>query len=345
MKTRSLFRMLCLIATLGLWLPSATMAQTNPKLSVVVSSTSFAWFPLYVADGAGFFKDEKIDVSITNVKDGAAVVTAIMSADADIAGVGANAIFAARDKKQPVVLLTPMSTEYTSVIFGRKDVFEKKGITANSTIAQKVEAMKGLKIGVIYFNGAQHTMFRFLMSRYGNAELDKVSEVLPIGDAGTTLAAMSRGLVDVTAFSPPVPQRAITEGYGMMILDPIRGDVPATRGMVFTAMAVTEALAEKRKADLIAFIRAIDKANKLIHSDAPKAGQAARKHMGSMQSELYDAGVLAMVPATPKSPEVPLDGLKTYYELLKFGGEKYAQGDFDFAASVVNNLVREAVKK
>ncbi len=341
---RSLSKMLYLLAALGLWL-TGTAATANPKLSVVVSSTSFAWFPLYVADGAGFFKDEKIDVTITNVKDGAAVVTAIMSGDADIAGVGANAVFAAREKRQPVVLLTPMSTEYTSVIFGRKELFEKKGITANSTIAQKVEAMKGMKVGVIYFGGAQHTMFRFLMSRYANADLDKVSEVVPIGDAGATLAAMTRGLVDVTAFSPPVPQRAITEGYGMMVLDPIRGEIPETRGMVFTAMAVTEAVAAKRKADLGAFVRAIDKANKLVHSDPAKAGQAARKHMSSMQSDLYEAGVLAMVPATPKTPEVSLEGLKTYYELLKFGGEKYAQGDFDYAASVVNDLVRDAVKK
>lgn len=345
MTTRRLSLALCLLAFFVPALAASPAAAADPKLSVVVSSTSFAWFPLYVADGAGYFKDEKVDVSISNVKDGAAVVTAIMSGDADIAGVGANAIFAARDKKQPVVLLTPMSTEYTSVIFGRKELFEKKGITASSTMAQKVEALKGAKIGVIYFNGAQHTMFRFLMSRYGNAELDKVSEVVPIGDAGATLAAMTRGLIDVTAFSPPVPQRALTEGYGMVLLDPIKGEIPETRGMVFTAMAVTESAATKKKAEFGAFIRAIDKANKLIHADIAKAGQAARKHMSSMHSDLYEAGVRAMVPATPKSPEVSIDGLKTYYALLKFGGEKYAQADFDFEASVVNGLVRDAVKK
>lgn len=345
MTTRRRSFAFCLLALVAPVIASGPAAAADPKLSVVVSSTSFAWFPLYVADGAGYFKDEKVDVAISNVKDGAAVVTAIMSADADIAGVGANAIFAARDKKQPVVLLTPMSTEYTSVIFGRKELFEKKGITANSTMAQKIEALKGAKIGVIYFNGAQHTMFRFLMSRYGNAELDKVSEVVPIGDAGATLAAMTRGLIDVTAFSPPVPQRALTEGYGMVLLDPIKGEIPETRGMVFTAMAVTESAAVKKKAELGAFVRAIDKANKLIHADIAKAGQAARKHMSSMQSDLYEAGVRAMVPATPKTPEVSIEGLKTYYALLKFGGEKYAQGAFDFESSVVNNLVRDAIKK
>ena len=46
----------CTLTTTG------TPAAADPKLTVVISSTSFAWLPLYVADGAGYFKDEKIDV-------------------------------------------------------------------------------------------------------------------------------------------------------------------------------------------------------------------------------------------------------------------------------------------
>ena len=331
-----------LAAAIALAAPAAHAA--DPKLTVVLSSTSFAWLPLYVADGAGYFRDEKIDVEISNVKDGSAVVAAILSKNADIAGVGANSVFAARRRDQPVKLIAPLNSQYTSVIFGRKEVFEKKGITAQSSIEAKIEAIKGLKVGVISFNGGQHMVMRFLMQRYANADIDKVSEVLPVGDAGATLAAMSRGLVDVTAFSPPVPQRAIAEGYAMVLLDPIRGDIPATRGMVFTALAATEETIARRRAELGGFIRALDHANRLIVADTAKAGQAARKHMASMQADLYDAAMRALVPATPKSPEVSIEGLRIYYELLRAGGEKYAQGDFDFEAAVANDLVREAVR-
>jgi len=344
-RNRNLFRLVApLAAALGLALAAPAAGAADPKLKVVLSSTSFAWLPLYVADGAGYFRDEKLDVDISNVKDGTVVVSAIVSKNADIAGVGANAVFASRRRDQPVRLLVPMNSEYTSVIFGRKDVFEKKGITAQSTIEQKVAAIKGLKIGVISINGAQHQVMRFLMQRYGNADLDKVAEVLPVGDAGATLAAMSRGALDVTAFSPPVPQRAISEGYGMVLIDPIRGEIPATRGMVFTAMAVTEETVAGRRADLGRFVRAMDRAYKLIAADHAKAGEAARKHMGSMKPDLYDAAMRALVPATPKSPEVSIDGLKVYYELLRAGGEKYAQGEFDFGAAVANDLVREALR-
>lgn len=202
----------------------AGSAQAAEKLKVVISSTSFAWLPLYVADGAGLFAKENLDVEIINVKDGAVVVTAILNGDADVAGVGGNSVFASRAAGQPVKMLTPMNTEYTSTIFGRKDVLEKAGITDKSTLEQKVNALKGMRIGVISFNGGQHTMFRFLFAKYaGGADVDKVSEIVPIGDSSNTLAAMRRGAIDISAFSPPVPEKAVSDGYASILIDVLGG--------------------------------------------------------------------------------------------------------------------------
>jgi NitT/TauT family transport system substrate-binding protein len=320
------------------------MAQAAEKLKVVLSSTSFAWLPLYVADGAGLFAKEGLDVEIVNVKDGTVVVTAILNGDADIAGVGGNAVFASRAAGQPVKFLTPMNTEYTSTIFVRKELFQQAGLTDKSSIEQKMALLKGKKIGVISFNGGQHTMMRFLFAKYvGGVDVDKAAEIVPIGDSANTLAAMRRGAIDASAFSPPVPEKAVADGYASILLDMIAGEVPETRGMVFTAMAVTEkALTEKSKR-LAAFVRAIDAADKLIQADILAAGKAARKHMTAMDSDLYELGIRAMKPASPQGAETPIAGLKKYRELLAFGGTAYAKGDFDFEASVSNQFVRDAL--
>lgn len=323
---------------------AAGTAQAADKLKVVISSTSFAWLPLYVADGAGLFAKENLDVEIVNVKDGAVVVTAILNGDADVAGVGGNSVFASRAAGQPVKMLTPMNTEYTSTIFGRKDVLEKAGITAKSTLEQKVNALKGMRIGVISFNGGQHTMFRFLFAKYaGGADVDKVSEIVPIGDSSNTLAAMRRGAIDVSAFSPPVPEKAVADGYATILIDVLGGEVAETRGMVFTGMAVTEKALKERSKQLAAFVRAIDAADKLIQADILAAGKAARKHLSAMESDLYELGIKAMKSASPKGAETPIEGLKKYRELLAFGGTAYAKGDFDYDAAAANDFVRDAL--
>lgn len=335
-------------SALLVWVTCMLMAcsagHAADKLKVVLSSTSFAWLPLYVADGAGFFKNEGLEVEIVNVKDGAVVVTAILNGDADVAGVGGNSVFAARAAGQPVRLLSPMNIEYTSTIFGRKEVFAKLGIGAKSTLEEKIRALKGLKIGVISFNGGQHTMLRFLFAKYADgAEVDKVAEVVPIGDAANTLAAMRRGAIDVSAFSPPVPEKAVSDGYGVVLVDTIGGDVPETRGMVFTAMAVTEFALKDRAGKLAAFVRGLNAADLLIQKDIVAAGDAARIHLKAMESDLYKLGLLAMQKASPTSAETPIDGLKKYRELLAFGGAAYAKGDFNFEAATANEFVKDAL--
>ena len=327
------------------WMSMACSAgHAAEKLKVVISSTSFAWLPLYVADGAGFFKNEGLEVEIVNVKDGAVVVTAILNGDADMAGVGGNSVFASRAAGQPVRLLSPMNTEYTSTIFGRKDVFDKLGIGAKSSLEEKIRALKGLKIGVISFNGGQHTMFRFLFAKYADgAEVDKVAEIVPIGDAANTLAAMHRGAIDVSAFSPPVAEKAVSDGYGVILVDTIGGDVLETRGMVFTAMAVTESALRGRPGKLAAFVRGLNAADLLIQKDIAAAGAAARVHLKAMDSDLYELGLRAMQKASPIDAETPIDGLKKYRDLLAFGGVAYAKGDFDFEAAVANEFVKDAI--
>lgn len=316
-------------------------AQPLHKLNVALGSTSFAWLPLYVADGAGYFKDEGLDIEITNVAANATPVAAILSRSADIAGIGVQAAFAAVDKKQPIKILTPMTTEFTSIIFGRKSVLEKKGVSAKSPLKDRVKAMAGLKLATTAVGAGPDLMYRFLFARYGDGlSVDKDATVVPIGDARNTLAAIHNGAADIAAFSPPVPQKAVADGDAMVLIDTIDGDIPETRGMVYTALAVTDDKIRSDAPALEAFVRAIGRADRLIYADPAAAGKAARHFMGSMASNLYDASVAAMVKATPKTPLVSIDGLKVNMSILKEGGYHYS---VDYDRIVANDLVRHAL--
>ena len=220
MRARTLAVACACLGLIGSWSPDPAQAQTLRKVTVAAGSTSFAWLPLYVAHGAGFLKDEGLDVEIVTVAANTTPVATILSGGADIAGIGVQAAFAAADKKQPVKLLTPMTTEYTSVIFARKDVLEQKRVTAKSPLKERVKAMAGLRLATTAVGAGPDLMYRFLFAKYGdglNAERD--AKIVPVGDARNTLAAMSKGAIDVSAFSPPVPQKAYSDGYAALLID------------------------------------------------------------------------------------------------------------------------------
>jgi NitT/TauT family transport system substrate-binding protein len=328
---------------LGIGLLGGLGAQAaDRKVKIAIGSTSFAWFPLYVAYGAGYFKDEGLDVEIINVPANSTPVAAMMGGSVDIAGLGVQTAFSAIDKGQPIKILTPMVTEYTSTIFARPEVMRSKGITVKSPLADRVKAMIGLKLATTAIGAGPHLMYRYLFKKYADgADVDKLAEVVPIGDSAATLAGMKRGIVDVSAFSPPVPEKAVADGIGEIMIDFINGDVPEISGAVYVVLAVADAKLKTDGPMIAAFVRAIERANKLAQTDILAAGEAARPMLGKMESSLYVEGVKVMKPALPKTATVSVAGLQNFMNMLVAAGYKFDKVDTNVITA--NDFVGKAL--
>ena len=324
---------------LGIGLLGGSGAQAaDHKVKIAIGSTSFAWFPLYVAYGAGYFKDEGLDVEIINVPANSTPVAAMMGGSVDIAGLGVQTAFSAIDKGQPIKILTPMVTEYTSTIFARPEVMRSKGITLKSPLADRVKAMIGLKLATTAIGAGPHLMYRYLFKKYADgADVDKLAEVVPIGDSAATLAAMKRGIIDVSAFSPPVPEKAVADGIGEIMIDFIGGDVPEVAGAVYVVLAVADTKLTTDGPTIAAFVRALERANKLAQRDILAAGEAARPMLGKMESNLYVEGVKVMKPALPKTATVSVAGLQNFMNMLVAAGYKFDKVDIN--AITANDFV------
>lgn len=320
----------------------ASAAERNVKIAI--GSTSFAWFPLYVAVGAGYFKDEGLNVEIVNVPANSTPAAAMLNGSVDLGGLGVQTAFNAIDKGQPIKILTPMVNDYTSTIFVRKGLMKEAGLTRQSPLKDKVKFMVGKKLATTAIGAGPHLMYRYLFKQYlDGADVDKLSEVVPIGNSGPTLAGMERGIIDVSAFSPPVPEKAEADGIGEILIDFIGGDVPAIKGATYVVLVVSD---DKLKSDgpmVAAFVRAIERANQLAQKDLLAAGKAAKVMMSSMESDLYDRGVKAMAPALPTTALVPVKGLQTFMDLLIDAGYKF--DNVKPANITANDFVEQALAK
>lgn len=325
------------LASLG----AAPAGAENRTVRVAIGSTSFAWMPLYVAGGAGYFEDEGLRLEIVNVAANATPLAAILNGDADVGGAGSQTVFGAIDKGQPIKILTPMVNAYTSTIFVRKGLMAEKGVTRASPIADRVRALTGLKLASTATGAGPHLMYRYLFARYLDLNVDNVSEVVPIGDSAATLAAMRRGVIDVSAFSPPVPEKAVADGIGEIMIDFINGDVPEVTGAVYVVLAVTDEKLAKDGPMVASFVRAIQRANELAAKDIDKAGEAARKYMGQMDSKLYLEGVRVMKPALPTVATTSIEGLQAFMDLMKVGGITYPNTNVETITA--NDFVEKAL--
>lgn len=152
---------------------------------------------------------------------------------------------------------------------------------------------------------------------------------------------MKRGIIDVSAFSPPVPEKAVADGIGEIMIDFIGGDVPEVAGAVYVVLTVSDAKLKTDAPMLAAFVRAIERANKLAQSDILAAGEAARPMLGKMELNLYVQGVKVMKPALPKTATVSIDGLQNFMNMLVATGYKYDK--VDIKAITANDFVERVL--
>jgi NitT/TauT family transport system substrate-binding protein len=331
------------LAAVLLWAGTAP-AQQLRNVKIAIGSTSFAWFPLYVAFGGGFFKEEGLNVEIVNVPANSTPAAAMLNGSVDLAGLGLQTAFNAIDKGQPIKVLTPMVTEYTSTMFVRKGLMKEAGITRASPLKDKIKFLVGKKLATTAIGAGPHLMYRYLFKQYlDGADVDKLSEVVPIGDSAPTLAGMKRGIIDVSAFSPPIPEKAEADDIGEILIDFIGGDVPDIKGSIYVVLVVSDEKLKKDGPMVAAFLRAIEKANKLAQKDIVAAGNAAKVIMSSMESELYVRGVKAMAPALPATAVTSIKGLQTFKDVLINAGYKFE--NLDVSKITVNDFVEQALAK
>jgi ABC-type nitrate/sulfonate/bicarbonate transport system substrate-binding protein len=92
---------------------------------------------------------------------------------------------------------------------------------------------------------------------------------------------------------------------------------------------------------IAAFVRALERANKLAQTDILAAGEAARPMLGKMESSLYVEGVKVMKPALPKTATVSVAGLQNFMNMLVAAGYKFDKVDTNVITA--NDFVGKAL--
>lgn len=334
------FGLLTLGATLSATAEPVRAAQKK-KVTLALGSTSFAWFALYVADGAGFFSDEGLDLELIVTNANQTPIAAMLSGGVDLSGIGIQAGFAARAKKLPIKLVAPVTSAYTSTLFIRKDVAKRLNVSRQSPLPDRVKALRGLNLATTAIGSGPHLMYRFLFAQNG-MNADKDATVVPTGDASPTLAAMSRGIIDVACFSPPVPEKAVADGYAEILIDFNAGDVPEATGMTYTALIASEEKFAKDPDTLSGIIRAMDKAYKLTSNDPKRAASAAKAFIKGIDPSLYEQSVRSILGSVPTVAEISSGSLDKAIKLLAAGGVRYDLNPDDL---LMNDFVRAALSK
>ncbi len=270
------------------------------KLTLTQSTTGFLYFPSYLAENAGFFKEQGLEVHAKDLGGGSENVAAVVSGSADVALTAYSSIVSAREEGAPVVAIDSIMDQYASNVVISKEAAAEAGVTAKSSDEEKIAALKGLKLGITSPGSGTDQLFHYLFAQ-GGMDADDDAQLLPIGEESAMVAAFKTGKIDGFSLSSPTSDLAASQG-GVMLFDLSSGEYkPLDPFLYIVAVANSDTLADKARV-LTCFSKAIGQALTLIHEDPERAKELVRPAFADIDDSLYEAAFernVAGYPATP----------------------------------------------
>lgn len=187
------------LLSLVLLAPSAIGAE---KLRVSYASVTGNTAVLtYIAQRAGLFEKQGLDVEIILITGGPAAVSALLNGDVDL------------DLRAPVAAIQAMAHgAKLTFLLSQSNTLEYDVVTRPEI--KDVKQLKGKRIGIIRFGGISELMVRYLFQKLG-LDADKDIAIIQVGQA--RFASMEKGAIEATVLSSA--ESAYAKRTGFRVLD------------------------------------------------------------------------------------------------------------------------------
>lgn len=263
--------------------PLIARASSLTPVNLGVGGITFAYLPLFVAHAAGYFRDEGLDVSITNANGGANALAAAIGGSVDICGLVMSDIILAASKNQKIQAFAPLMSQYASDAVISTAAAEKIGFDPNEALEARMARLKGLTLGISSRGSGIDKLWRYLISLGGlDPDTDTTLTVVKLDQM---YPALISGQIDGFNTTAPANNRAVAEGKAVWLARPSRGEIPELKDFLYTVLAATPDYLAKHPDQAAKMTGALKRGAELIHADPAQAGSLMRNAFFALSDE------------------------------------------------------------
>lgn len=252
---------------------------------------------LYVAQDAGYFTEEGVNVEVVEIEAGTDSVAALVSGNAQVADVGFDDLLElAGEGEEGLIMVQNILNRVTLTMVMNPDLATELGVSRESPIEDRYAALEGLRIGITSPGAPTDKYMRYYLRQAG-LDPDQDAEIIAIGGGSSLLAALESDQIDVFHLSPPSPYVAEAGGFGTVLIDGPAGDVEEFSNFLYTAWAANKEWATANPDAMAAFNAALDRAMEDIAADPEAAVPAIMEAIGSDDEAITQRTLEALLPA------------------------------------------------
>jgi NitT/TauT family transport system substrate-binding protein len=281
--------------------PGWTQSTGAPK-KVVLRSTaaSLTFVAQYVMEMYGYDKARGLDVDLQGQGTaGTITIDVVLARQADFGAAGTvNIMQAIRQGADLKIIGSIVNSPHMMVL--RNEVAKKLGVSPDSPVTQRINALKGLTIATSPVGAAHYQILRAYLKQY-QIDPDNDVRIVGVGDAAGMLAGLEQGRYDALAFATGSVEYAINAGFASVWISGPRGDVPGSDMSTAAIFARSEVI-EQKAADADALRAAVDDALKKIRDDRKAVGDALhQKYFPKLDRALWDIAWNGAAGAYPET--------------------------------------------
>jgi ABC-type nitrate/sulfonate/bicarbonate transport system substrate-binding protein len=272
---------------------------------LVPDEDNLQYLAFWVAEGAGYLKDEGVTISFSIPSAPSQTVDYVKRADSDVAILPPPMYLELIAAHVPIVLFANLLQNDPIDLVVRRSVMAERGITRELPIAERLKRLAGLRIGVAP-NPPQR--MRALFAAFGMDADRDVQMVILKGPQQNY--AFEKGEVDGLYAHTPYLETALVDEGAEMVIDQSGGEVPRLATRQIHALVAMRSYAESHPANVAAITRALARAERLVHADHAATVAAVLRVFPSMDPKKVARIVGIYAPAVPATPRVTVLGLR-----------------------------------
>jgi len=298
-----------------------TKSQPMEKLTIATAGKALHWYPCYVADAAGLFQSEGLDVEWIDVGAGSKQVAAVAGGGAAMTAVGMQPAITATQHGGDLAVFAALFDKYPLQLVLSNEAIAKTGIKPQMSIDDKVARLKGLTIAVTGVGSSTDTILRsWLMAR--NFDPEKMLQIQPVGSPPAMMAAFEKKRVDGFVLSAPFPEIAEARGIGLTVIDPLTETISELTGVPYTGMITTRKMIKENPNLIMATTRALTKAIRYTEQHPNEVQDLLKKYFPKVDPTLYNKFEPVYRAASAKSPVITHDQFDRLIRWMKITSDK-----------------------
>ncbi len=202
------------LALVPLFLAAATAAsaQALEKKDVHIAvggKTAFYYLPLTIAEQLGYFKDEGLEVKISDFAGGSAALRAVVGGSAEVVSGAYEHTISLQGKKQHFRAF---------VLQGRLPQIALGVAKSRAASFKSLKDLKGMKIGVSAPGSSTHNLVKQLLTKAG-LDPNKDVSIVGAGIGAGAIAAMKSAQIDAISNVDPVMTKLEMDGDVTIVAD------------------------------------------------------------------------------------------------------------------------------